>query len=276
MPRLQGQVFEHCAGEFFGNRVGAGQGHAAAAWLAVYAHADFHLVHADLEGRFTCSGHGAGGQRHAHGCSGFVDRVAQRFQCSQCFAALGGSAQNFLHDQGAGHAAPPRGVSRVFHRHIVIDHHHGVFLVQHFGCHLEIHHVAGVVLDDEENASATVHGLRGIHHLVGCGRGEDLTRAGRVKHAVADKTGVQRLVPGTAAGDQCDLTRLVALAAHKLVLRAERDDVGMRGGKAVQRFGEHVVDVVHQVFHGAPLRQKSGGIKVFSGRLQAVAYRADD
>ena len=70
------------------------------------------------------------------------------------------------------------------------------------GGHLEIHHVALVVLDDEDAAAAGVDGLDGRHHLVGSRRREHLTGAGGVEHAEADEAGVQRLVPGTAAGNR--------------------------------------------------------------------------
>ena len=40
--------------------------------------------------------------------------------------------------------------------------------------------------------------------------------------------------------------------AHEFALVAERDDVGMRGGEAVEAFGQHVVDGIDELLHGAP------------------------
>ena len=64
---------------------------------------------------------------------------------------------------------------------------------------VEIHHIAFVVLDDEEDAGAGVDGLRGLDHLVGRRRGEDLAGAGGIEHAAADKARMQRLMARTAA-----------------------------------------------------------------------------
>ena len=115
-----------------------------------------------------------------------------------------------------------------------------IVAVGHLGGHLEVHHVALVVLDDEEHAGAGVDRLGRGEHLVGRRRGEDLAGAGRVEHAVADEAGVQRLVARAAARDQRHLAGVSRARRTNLRSLAERDDVGMRGGEAVEALGQHV------------------------------------
>ena len=249
LPARQRQVFQDRAGQLGGDLVRAAELDALASRLAMDADAHFHLVGADLEGRLAGLRHGAGGERDAHRGGRLVDRVAECFQRCQVVAALGRRADDALDDQRAGHAAAPGGVGRVLDRHVVVDDHGRVVAVEHLGRHLEVHHVAGIVLHDEEHTGACVHGRGRGEHLVGRGRSEDLAGAGRVEHAVADEAGVQRLVAGTATRDQRDLAGFQRAPADELVCGAERHDVGMRRRETVERFGEHGVDVVDQLFH---------------------------
>src|SRR6202043_3948427 len=86
-------------------------------------------------------------------------------------------------------------------------------------------------------------------------RGEDLARTGAVEHADTHEAGMQRFVARPAAGEQRDLARLGHAPAHELALRPEHDDVGMRGGKAVEALGKYGVGSVHQLLHdGTSLR----------------------
>ena len=105
--------------------------------------------------------------------------------------------------------APARGVQAVLDGDVVIDHDRGDvdagLCRGELGGHLEVHEVAGVVLDDVQDAGAAVDGRGGRQHLVGNRGGEHLARAGGVEHPAADEPGVQGLVPGPAAGYQPDL-----------------------------------------------------------------------
>ena len=78
------------------------------------------------------------------------------------------------------------------------------------GRDLEVHDVAGVVLDDVQHARAAVDRLGGGQHLVRDRRGEDRARAGGIQHAHADEAAVHRLVAGAAAGDDADLALVAA------------------------------------------------------------------
>lgn len=102
-----------------------------------------------------------------------------------------------------------RGVERVLDGHVVVGddgfHPDAALRGRHLRGHLEVHDVAGVVLDNVQDAGAGVHRGRGGHHLVGDGRGEDLAAARGVQHAEPDVAAVHRLVAGAAAGDESHL-----------------------------------------------------------------------
>jgi hypothetical protein len=59
-------------------------------------------------------------------------------------------------------------------------------------------------------------------------------------------------VAGAAAGQQCDLAGLQLAAADELVAAAERHEVAVRSGEAIEAFGQDGVDAVHELFHGSP------------------------
>ena len=89
-----------------------------------------------------------------------------------------------------------------------------VVALAHVGGHVEVHDVAGVVLDDVHDTGAAVDGLGRLQHLVGRGGGEHLARAGRVEHAGPDEAAVHRLVTRAAPGDQPDLALDRRVNAH--------------------------------------------------------------
>ena len=168
-----------------------------------------------------------------------LTRSPSAFSAARSPPLLGRGADDLLDDQRAGDPAPPGAIGRVLDRDVVVGQDRlDSRPSMHLAGHLEIHHVAGVVLDDEQHAGAAVDRLRRRDHLVGRRRGEDLARTGRVEHAAADEAGVQRLVAAAAAGDQRDLARRQLARGARTSARPERDDVGMRGGEAVEALGE--------------------------------------
>ena len=119
-----------------------------------------------------------------------------------------------------------------------------------FGGHLEVQHVAGVVLDDVQHARAAVDRLGGGQHLVGHRRGEDRAGAGRIEHAHAHKAAVHRLVAAAAAADNAHfaLARRV-FADHDAVLVIHPNQVAMRLLHATQRLFDDVVHIIDQFLH---------------------------
>mgnify|MGYP003380455276 CR=1 FL=1 len=64
---------------------------------------------------------------------------------------------------------------------------------------------------------------------------------------MADKAAVQRLMTGTAAGDERHLAGLQIAAPDEFVAAAEHKYVRMGAGKAVEAFDQNVVDGVDAV-----------------------------
>src|SRR6202020_3182137 len=103
---------------------------------------------------------------------------------------------------GHAHATTPGRVQRVLHGHVVVGEDGldlDVVALAHLGGHLEVHHVAGVVLDDVNDPGATVDGLGRLQHLVGGRGGEHLARAGGIRHARPNEATVHRLMPRASA-----------------------------------------------------------------------------
>ncbi len=178
-----------------------------------------------------------------------IDLVAEDFQPIKIATFLGGRAHDFFDDHGTGHAAPASRISGVVHGDVVVRDDSLYRSTGHFPRHVEIHHVAFVVLDDEQHARAGIHRLAGGDHLVGCRRREHLPGTGGIEHAATDKAGVQRLMTGPAAGDQPDFAFLEIGAAHEFSLVAERDDVGVRLAEPGQALLQDLVDAVDQFLH---------------------------
>src|SRR3954449_771083 len=151
--------------------------HALAARLAVDADADLHLVGSEGEVRLAGRRRDARRERHAHAAALVVDAPADVGDLLQRLALLGRRPADLLREDGHADAAAPRGVEAVLHRDVVVRHDRDdldVLAGRDLRGHLEVHHVAGVVLDDVQHAGAAVDGLRRGVHLVRRGRGEHL------------------------------------------------------------------------------------------------------
>ena len=119
-----------------------------------------------------------------------VDLPAQLGDLGERLALLGRRAADLLREHGDADAAAAGRVEAVLHRDVVVGHDRldlDALALGEVGGHLEVQHVAGVVLDDVQHAGAAVDRLGRLEHLVGRGRGEHLARAGRVEHAVPTK-----------------------------------------------------------------------------------------
>ena len=116
------------------------------------------------------------------------------------------------------------------------------------GGHLEVHDVAGVVLDDVQHPGAAVDRLGRLEHLVGRGRGEHLARARRVEHAPADEPAVHRLVARAAARDDPDLALHGRVGTDDDVgVVAHPHSVAVRGLDALEGLPDDVVGAVDQL-----------------------------
>ena len=179
--------------------------------------AELHLVRADLERRPAGGWRRAGGERHAEaptlGCHPPADR---HHVCLRAPGLRAGTGDLLYQDRRAG-SAPASSVEAVLHGDVVVHQDrldlHTVVGGQ-LGRDLEVHHVAGVVLDDVDDAPTGVHSLRRRHDRVWRRRGEHLAGTGRVQHAEADEAAVERLMARSSTRDERHLARPRRLPAH--------------------------------------------------------------
>src|SRR5215218_8339862 len=155
------------------------------AGLAVDADADLHLVLADVEDGLSTLRRGAARECHPHRAHIGVDPFGELLYSCEVLAVVGGGAADLVHEDGACDAAPPARVCRVLDGHVVVG--HDVVGLDPSGlaelpCHLEVEHVACVVLDNVKDTGPAVHGLARFEHLVRRRAREYGPGAGGVEH----------------------------------------------------------------------------------------------
>ena len=143
--------------------------------------------------------------------------------------------------------------SAVLHGHVVVRDdglHLDAVGPGEVGGHLEVEHVAGVVLDDVQHAGPAVDRLRRVVHLVGGGGGEDLPRAGGIEHSHAHEAAVHRLMPRAAPRQDADLPGDRGVGpndVHRVVV--DPHDVAVRRLEAAERLGDDRTGVVDELLH---------------------------
>src|SRR5438552_3345429 len=142
---------------------------AGPAGFTVDAHAELDLVLAQLEARLTGRRYRARGQRDTERAGPVVDLATERHRRGQVGAPLRRRADDLLDEHGRAGTPPAGGPRRVLHGHVVVDDHgldpHPV-VTRELGGHLEVEHVAGVVLHDVQYPGTGVDRLRGGQDLV--------------------------------------------------------------------------------------------------------------
>ena len=230
------------------------------------AHLDF--VIAQHEVGFPGGGHGAGAQGHAHGTSAVIHPAGQRRYAGEVVTAGGGRAADLFGQHGGADAAAAGGVQAVLHRHVVIDNdrlHLDAASLAKLGSHFKIHDVAGVVLDDVEDAGSAIDSGSGRFHLVGTRGREDLAGTGGIEHALAHKSAVQGFVTAAAARNDAHLAGDRGVRPnHVHGIEGDLEDVGVGCGEPGQRFPHRIPRVVDQFLHHAP-----SPLHVFASRLGA-------
>jgi len=95
-----------------------------------------------------------------------VHAVAGAFAGAQHRTCFGAAPIIFSTTQRSGNTAPARWYGSRFSTSATSsDEHGGVIDIDHLGRHLEVHGVAGIILDDKKHALAAVDRLRGGQHL---------------------------------------------------------------------------------------------------------------
>ena len=175
------------------------------------------------------AGHGAGAQRHAHRADRLGARCARpadlgqrqrrprpprRRPCAPAPSRPGPAGRRRPRRPARRRRRPPRC-------------HVDALGPGQLGGQAEVEPVAGVVLDDQQDAARGGDGPDRVEHGVDRRRGEDLAGDRAGQHPGADVAGVGGLVPGAAAGEQRDLPG-----------RADRLDVAADGGGRAGQSGD--------------------------------------
>ena len=128
------------------------------------------------------------------------------------FVQVGGHgghpAGDLDHEQVAGDSAPLVDALERRGSHVVPDPHRldpDALVGGHFGGHVEVQDVAGVVAVEIEHPFALVQGLGERQDDVGRWRGEDVAAGSAVPQVFADEPVEERLVAAAAADQQADL-----------------------------------------------------------------------
>jgi hypothetical protein len=120
----------------------------------------------------------------------------------------------------------------------------------HLLAHLERHPVAGVVVDDVQHALRRGEQLGRLVDVIHRRRGEHVTGAGRVEHALADDHHVRGLVPGTRPLDHRDLVIARGIRTHdEVVLGDVAERIRVRESDALEHLGDEQLGVVDELFH---------------------------
>lgn len=197
-------------------------------------------------------GYGAAGERHAHRAALTVHLLREFDDRGEVTPLFRRGSDDLLEQHGETDSAATGRVQGVLHGDVVVhgdaadlDALHGGEL----GGHLEVEHVAGVVLDDVEHARTAVDGLGGDLDAVGSRRGEDFAGDGGVEHSGADEAAVQRLVTGPATRDDRDLAlRLRRGTGDDVVLQIDRE-LRVSERHPLQGLDENVLGGVDELLH---------------------------
>ena len=151
--------------------------------FAVDTHAEFHLVLADLESGRARRGHRAGSERETERTDIVDDFLRNRFDLGERTAFFGACARDLVHEYGARHAAPADSVETVFDGDVVVNVHRVDLYALVFGKSrrvIEVHAVAGIVLDYHQRALLRRGKFQGVIDLYLRGRGEYVAAYGGV------------------------------------------------------------------------------------------------
>jgi len=156
------------------------------------ANADLHLVIAEVERRRSSGWHDAARERHAHRAAIRVDLDGRVGHFGERGALLGKRAGDLLQEHRHADAAPARGIQRIQDGHVIVRDDRGDLNLARdkLRRHLEVEHVAGVILDNVQDARTAIDGPgRGLH-LIRRWRRENVARARCIEHTETDKAAV--------------------------------------------------------------------------------------
>ena len=153
------KIDEDRVDHFLDDRVSGSKSDPSSTGLAVDADAHFDFLVAEFEVRLARGRNGAGRQRNAHGARAAVDALAERLQLRELHSRFGRSADDLFDDQRPRDAASAGRIGRSLNRHVIVGNDRDTAAVSHFRRHFEVHDVAFVVLDDQNDALSLIDGL---------------------------------------------------------------------------------------------------------------------
>ena len=222
------------------------------AGLAVNAHAELDFVIADVEDGRAFRGGSAAGERKAERTHVVDDFVRDRLDFCEGFALFRRGTRDFVHEHRARDASSADGVEGVLHRDVVVDvhgvHFDAVLVFGKLRRVVEVHTVAGIVLDDEEHALVRGAFLDGVVDLNLRRGGKHVAADRAVQHTFADETRVRGFVTGAAARDEGNFVGVDFFLFDYLVLLHEFE-FGMGLGEAVAHIVDDCFGSVDYLFH---------------------------
>ena len=157
-----------------------------------------------------------------------------------------------MHEDRTRYAAAARRVEAVLHGDIIVDDdvvRLDVLILRHVDGHLEVQHIARVVLDDAEDAGVGRNCLDALVDLIRRRRGEYRPRDRRVEHALADVAAVRRLMTAAAARDERDLSLFACLADDDVAGLEFLKLLRTRFDESLDHFLFDIFDLVDELFH---------------------------
>ncbi len=253
VTRLERQVGDDRVEQDVDDLVGRHELRPLAAGLPVDADPDLHLVVTDLEERRPADRRRARAEGDAHRSDVGDDLLADAHQLIELGAVFRRRTDGLDDEEVARHAAAADRPGRVLDRDVVVDEQrpdlHAVGLAQLLG-HLPRRAIAGVVVDDVQDALRRVQQLRGLVHELDRRAGEDVTGARAVEHALAHDHRVSRLVARAGALDDRDLV----ITGHvrpidEVVLRLVLQHAAARELDAGQHLRHELPRIVDELLH---------------------------
>ena len=113
--------------------------------------------------------------------------------------------------------------------------------------HLEVHHVAGVVADQQKDSRAGVQSADSCDDVAYRGRGEDLARDDSIQQAGSDVADQRRFMAGSPAREDADVAGMHRSCQHRLRAFQPAHEAAVRANKPREHLLDNVAGVVDEL-----------------------------
>ena len=152
-----------------------------------------YFVVVKVKARLSCCRNSARIHSHSHRADISNHFLGHTLHIRESESSLCRSSRDLVHKHRPCYASSSRRPRRVLNSYVIsndnllnVD----PFVFGHVSSHLEIHHVAGVVLDDQQNTLAAIHCLDCLENLVRCRGGKHCSCNSSVQHSATHKSAV--------------------------------------------------------------------------------------